>query len=231
MTLKEVIGGMQRLVCQINQHLKEVSVEGNIGCGKSTCLKYFQNSPNVEALREPLHLWCNVRGHNALELLYQDPKRWSFSFNTYVQLTRLNMHEHKTEKPVKMLERSLYSTRYCFVENDMRSGILSPLEGAVLSEWFDFTIANRDCHVDLIVYLRASPEICYDRIRKRNRKEEKCVPFQLIKDLHDLHEQWLIEQNTFKPPAPVLVIDASPDLSELHTLYDKHRQEILCGYI
>jgi len=26
-------------------------------------------------------------------LLYQDPKRWSFTFNLYAQLTRVQMHQ------------------------------------------------------------------------------------------------------------------------------------------
>lgn len=29
-------------------------------------------------------------------MLYQDPKRWSFSFNMYAQLTRVQMHTKKT---------------------------------------------------------------------------------------------------------------------------------------
>lgn len=29
----------------------------------------------------------------------------------------------------------------------------------------------------LAVYLRADPEICFERIKKRSRKEECCVPF------------------------------------------------------
>lgn len=29
------------------------------------------------------------------QLLYEDPKRWSFSFNMYAQLTRVQMHMKK----------------------------------------------------------------------------------------------------------------------------------------
>ena len=28
-------------------------------------------------------------------LLYEDPKRWTFSFNNYALLTRLEIHRHK----------------------------------------------------------------------------------------------------------------------------------------
>ncbi|XP_074648250.1 thymidine kinase 2, mitochondrial-like [Tubulanus polymorphus] len=210
-----------------------VSVEGNIGCGKSTLIEFFDNSPVVEAIKEPVEKWCNLRGHNALELLYQDPVRWSFSFNNYAQLTRLQMHRTKTKKAVKMLERSLYSTRYCFVENSYRDGIITELEYAVLSDWFSFIIDIEDVKVDLFVYLKADPEICYDRIQKRARKEEtgdSGVPFELIEKLHDLHEKWLIEQTVAKLPAPVLVLDANRNLPQMKDVYELHRREILCGY-
>ena len=36
------------------------------------------------------------------------------------------------------------------------------------------------------VYLRASPEICFERIKKRARTEEACVPF--VSTLLDLYE-------------------------------------------
>ncbi|KAK6187144.1 hypothetical protein SNE40_005232 [Patella caerulea] len=207
-----------------------VSIEGNIGCGKTTLLEYYRNSPNVEAIPEPVEQWTNVKGHNALELLYKDPKRWSFSFNMYAQLTRIQMHKHKQIKPIKMLERSLYSTQYCFVENDYRNGTLNGLEHSIITEWFDWLIKSQQVKVDLIVYLRADPEVCHQRIIKRSRKEESCVPYKLIEELHILHEDWLIHQTSFKTPAPVLVVDANNNHDVMKNIYEDKRPEILCGY-
>lgn len=34
---------------------------------------------------------------------------------------------------------------------------------------------------DLIVYLRTSPEVAYERIKKRARDEESCVPIEYLK--------------------------------------------------
>ncbi|KAJ8319137.1 hypothetical protein KUTeg_004228 [Tegillarca granosa] len=207
-----------------------VSIEGNIGCGKTTLLQYFKDSPFVEAIQEPVQQWTNVQGHNALHLLYQDPKRWSFSFNLYAQLTRIQMHVKPHSKPVKLLERSLYSTRYCFVENDYRHGTVNGLEYAILKNWFHFLTERENTDLDLIVYLKADPEVCFNRIKKRSRKEEAGVPFDLIQSLHDLHEEWLIKQKD-KPPAPVLVLDANNEYSNMTRLYEDKRQEILCGFV
>lgn len=205
-----------------------VSVEGNIGCGKTTLLSYFEPFSTVEAIKEPINKWTNVHGHNALELLYKDPKRWSFSFNNYALLTRLQMHEHVPATPVKMLERSIYSTRYVFVENSYQSGSLAGLEHAVLDEMFCHILKTRKVEVDLIVYLRASPEVCYERLRRRNRKEENTVPYDFIKRLHDLHEDWLIKE-LHPVPGKLLVLDASMELPQMKKQYEERSSEILCG--
>lgn len=206
-----------------------VSIEGNIGCGKTTLLEYFKSSKVVEAIKEPVDQWTNVQGHNALQLLYEDPSRWSFSFNIYAQLTRVQMHTRPHNKPVKMLERSLYSTRHCFVENDFRNETINGLEYAILKEWFSYLTHLPGTAVDLIVYLRADPTTCYGRIKKRSRKEEACVPYSLIENLHNLHEEWLVKQSCGKLPAPVLVLDANHEYQKMTEIYEEKRQEILCG--
>lgn len=48
------------------------------------------------------------------------------------------------------MERSLYSGRYCFVENLYQSKLMQPAEYAVISEWFNWISTNADVGVDLI---------------------------------------------------------------------------------
>jgi len=83
-------------------------------------------------------------------LLYEDPARWSLVFQTHVQLTMLDYHTKETSAKVKLMERSLYSGRYCFVENLYQSKLMEPAEYAVLSEWFNWITTNADVGVDLI---------------------------------------------------------------------------------
>jgi len=138
------------------------------------------------------------------------------------------MHTLKTPSPVKILERSLHSTRWVFMENSFRNKLLTGLEMAVLQEWFDYLTSDKGTHVDLFVYLRAPPTVCYERLRMRNRKEETGVPLAFIQELHNLHEEWLMEKK-FPVPAPVLVLDATQDLPKMQQQYEEFKAEILCG--
>ena len=42
------------------------------------------------------------------------------------------------------------------------------------------------------VYLRCSPEVSYQRLKGRNREEEKEVPLGYLRELHQRHEDWLV---------------------------------------
>ncbi|XP_064642733.1 thymidine kinase 2, mitochondrial-like [Lineus longissimus] len=208
-----------------------VVVEGNIGSGKSTFIEYFKDSPNVKLIPEPVGMWKSVNGkYNTLELMYKDARRWSLAFQSYVQLTMLDIHTRKVDAPVKLMERSIYSARACFCENLHDAGLMPGIDYEVLNEWYLWIVQKKTAPVDLVVYLRTDPEVCQERIRRRNRLEEEAIPLSYLEKLHTLHEDWLITGNQFKLPAPVLTLDANKDISELKGIFAKHKPEILCGF-
>jgi len=64
---------------------------------------------------------------------------------------------------------------------------------------------------------------------ERARGEENCIPLEYLKELHDLHEEWLTG-NKFPLPGPVLVIDANQDRHGMEKEYVKHEDNIF-GHI
>ncbi|KAJ8249412.1 hypothetical protein GJAV_G00234520 [Gymnothorax javanicus] len=203
-----------------------VWIEGNIASGKTTCLEHFSKTSDIEVLTEPISKWRNVQGHNPLALMYQDPSRWGLTLQTYVQLTMLDRHLSALTAPVRMMERSIYSAKYIFVENLHRSGKMPDVDFIVLSEWFEWITRNIYIPVDLIVYLQTTPQTCYDRLKERCREEEKTIPIEYLEAIHQLYEDWLVNKTSFEVPAPVLVIPADHDLPKMLRQYEENREKI-----
>ena len=43
--------------------------------------------------------------------MYADPARYSYMFQSYVQLTMMDIHTARFEQPIRMMERSIHSGR------------------------------------------------------------------------------------------------------------------------
>lgn len=202
-----------------------VLIEGNIGSGKTTFLNHFNKYKDICLITEPVDKWRNCGNVNLLELMYKEPHRWAMPFQSYVTLTMLESHTLPTEKQVKLMERSLFSSRYCFVENMYKNNTIHEGMYNVLQDWYSFIEKSIHIQADLIVYLRTSPEVVYDRMVSRARTEESCVPLQYLKELHDLHEEWLIKRR-YLSNVPVLVLDADLNLDAIGTEYKKSEDSI-----
>jgi len=210
-----------------------ISVEVNVGSGKSTFLNFFRGYPDISVYQEPVDYWTNYNGTDMLGLVYNDTKRWGQTFQSLVSLTMLetqikDFRQANVATPsVKLIERSIQSGRYCFVEQ-MKDTITSA-ERHLLIEWYDVIRNATDVNVDAIIYLRTDPQVVYERIFKRNRSEEMKIPLSYFKDLHRMHEDWLIHKNVTQPMPKVIVIDANEDLSLLKLNYRQVAKDIYSG--
>lgn len=81
------------------------------------------------------------------------------------------------------------------------------------------------------MYLRTTPEVVYQRMRARARKEEETVSIEYLKEIHEIHEDWLYRQTLFSLPAPVMIIDGDKSLEEMVPQFEKCRHQILSGNI
>ena len=170
-----------------------LSIEGNIGAGKSTFLrtliKHF-GEENIEFVPEPVHMWTNCNGHNLLEAFYKDPARYAYMFQSFALLTRLMNQQKPQKKMIRILERSCLSD-FCFAANCKDTGLMNELEFAAYQTYYSYFIKNTPGGPDGIIYLRASPETCFNRMARRNRHEESSVPLDYLTQIHDRHESWL----------------------------------------
>lgn len=176
-------------------------VEGNISVGKTTFLQRIANETLelqdlVEIVPEPINKWQDVGPDhfNILDAFYAEPQRYAYTFQNYVFVTRV-MQERESSggiKPLRLMERSVFSDRMVFVRAVHEANWMNEMEISIYDSWFDPVVS---CLPGLIpdgfIYLRATPDTCHKRMLLRKRAEEGGVSLEYLRDLHEKHESWL----------------------------------------
>ena len=88
-----------------------ISLEGNIGAGKSTFFNilkdHFANDPTVLFLPEPLDIWETVQDENGKGMLvkfYEEPKKYCFAFQMLVLYSRYKLlHDAMSENKYQLI--------------------------------------------------------------------------------------------------------------------------------
>lgn len=204
-------------------------VEGNIGAGKSTFLRLIHEQVATQAVFEPHEKWQHVTENgNLLEKFYNDTQRWAYTFQSYAFITRIMAQQEHAKRNIyatQVLERSVYSDRYCFAKNCFELGVMNALEWKLYQETFEWLVENYTTRPAGFIYLKTDPEICYQRLVKRSRAEEVGVSREYLQMLHDKHEAWLIEKAgiaEYLKDVPVLVLDCDKDFESDAQERDAH---------
>lgn len=207
---------------------ESISLEANIGVGKTTFLenisKYYGDRFNP--IKEPLEDWLikfSDVDNNILGLLYEDSKRWGYTFQHNAFLTRIQKIEKEYDpSKINITERSVLSDYNVFAKMLHDDGKMNDIEWKIYLNWKDLLMTKFAVKPKLIVYLRLDPEIAYERTRNRHRHEEEGIPLRYLRLLHDYHEQWLMTQTEI----PVLVLDASVDFRSNPEVFKSCIQQI-----
>ena len=207
-------------------------LEGNMGVGKTTLLTMLSRIyPHITIHLEPHEDWTDSPfGKSLLEHYFADPARWEFTTETYIMARRVKDHldvQSRAHRNI-IMERSVYAGHFCYAYLAKAAGYYSPLEWKLYNEWTSFLL--KECVPPQgFIYLQASPQTCYTRVKKRARTSEKNAPFSFIQSLHHWLEQYLIDRsNNFEniKYIPVLVLDANSDFCQNRHIFEKHARAI-----
>lgn len=194
-----------------------IVVEGNIGVGKSSFSATLtqMRGETARLFPEPVD---KVAFRTLLGRYYADPGRWGFAFQMYVLKERFKQHTLAAELTANgvdvVQDRSIYADG-CFgrlVYNDQN---MTKEEWDIYAESFG-NLKRFLRYPDLLIYLRAAPEICHERTKARGRKEESGVPLDYLRRLHDEHEALADAMSRF---TRVIIFDWSTfptDMTQIH---------------
>jgi deoxyadenosine/deoxycytidine kinase len=213
---------------------KFISIDGNIGSGKSTLIealkKYFKGNSNIIFLREPVDEWDEIKDENGvtiLEKFYTNQKEYSFSFQMMAYISRLALLKEAVKNnpnAIIISERSLFTDREVFAKMLYKSGFIESVNYKIYLRWFDTFALEFPIHK--VIYVKAEPQVCYDRIKKRSRTGESNIPLSYLENCHTHHNDML---DTDKPECICenqFVLDGNIDIYQNDNQLQEWIQEI-----
>lgn len=187
--------------------MRILSIEGNIGAGKSTIMKKLQEryiaDKRVIFMLEPTDMWEDIKDSNnetMLSKFYGNQEKYAFSFQIMAFSTRIKkMRKIINDNPyakILICERSLEADYHIFAKMLHEAGKIEDINYKVYLEFYE--IFRNDFPLSGIIYISARPEICFQRIKKRCRDGEEGIPLDYLIECDMHHTQWLNLENKIK---------------------------------
>jgi len=203
-----------------------ISLEGNIGAGKSTFLDNLESHLGKQSgwvfLREPVHIWDQIRDQNGETILskfYANPDKYAFSFQIMAYTTRL----HELKRVLKenpgcigvICERSLDADKHIFAKMLHADGLIDDVMYDIYERYF--SEYEGDLSLNGMIYVEAEPKVCFQRVAKRSRDGESNIALDYLQKCHEYHCKWIQHTET-----QVLTLNVNDDV-EVSVLQGKMR--------
>lgn len=189
-----------------------ISIDGNIGSGKSTLYAdlqiHYHDRNDICFVPEPVDDWTKIMDAEntpILTNLYKDTKKYAFRFQMMAYISRLHLLRKKMKEnkySIIISERSVQTDRNVFAKMLFDDGMIEHDEYQIYNEWFNEFLD--DMNLGGVIYVRAEPDVCAERVSIRAREGET-IPIEYLQKCHQYHEDWL-RNNTNK-----LTIEANID--------------------
>lgn len=149
-----------------------ISVDGNIGSGKSECLRALAAAlPDVPCFPEPVEEWGPL-----LELYYASPAEWALAFQLKVLL---GFRAPAQCDAACLVERSPLTSRHVFGQLLYNDGLLNQQEWEVFKEYSDVL----GWKPDVIFFIDTPADVCLERVAARDRPGERPIAFDYLRRL------------------------------------------------
>ena len=180
-----------------------ISIDGNIGSGKSTVLGLLKEKLNdkFKIIDENIQDW-----EQYLREYYKDIKKNSLLFQMKVLHHHLGNKANDNENCIH--ERSPLSCINIFGQNLRNKSFLGNLDMLIMNSYND----SFGWIPDIIIYIRTDPEIAKKRVDKRSRQGET-IPLNYLKEIHNLYEKEYILEKKSKPE--IFIVDGNKNIEEV----------------
>lgn len=174
--------------------LRFITVEGVIGAGKTSLVEILAKRFHAGMILE------KFEDNPFLENFYADPTKHAFHTQLYFLMSR-----YRQQRQISQID--LFASRiiadYFFEKDRIFAEINLDEEEFALYDKI-YGLIERDVpKPDLVIYLQASTEFLYKRIRQRDRNFESNIDFGYIEQLCEAYNAFFFHYKT----SPLLIVD------------------------
>jgi deoxyadenosine/deoxycytidine kinase len=155
--------------------MSRIVIDGNIGSGKTTQLDLLEKK-GWKVQKEPIDQW-------PLKQFYENPKKWAFQLHLKILQT---IQPFVTKEDV-VYERSILSSKHVFWEILLKKGVVTSEQNEMYCDLYK----NHEWFPDLYIFLRKSPEKCFEHIQKRGQAGDSKVTLEYLKDLDEEYSKMI----------------------------------------
>jgi len=162
-----------------------LAIAGNIGVGKTELTTRLSAELGWMAYYEP------VIQNPYLDDFYADMSRWSFHLQIYFLSERFKAQVQIGSSPLPFIQdRTIYEDAEIFARVLHDQGSMTEVDYRNYTALFHVLVGFLR-KPDLIVYLKASPEVLMERIARRGRASEKSIGRDYIARLNGAYDDWM----------------------------------------
>lgn len=172
-----------------------ITVEGNIGAGKTTLATILAERLQAKLLLE------SFADNPFLPKFYADPARYGFQLELFFMAERFKQLQG-LEK-LELFDQITISD-YIFIKSLLFAKVTLEEEEYKLYRQLFYTINQQLVQPDILIYLHAPVERLQHNIKKRNRSYEQSIPDEYLKNIEETYLTY-IGQDKIK----TLVVNAS----------------------
>jgi len=188
-----------------------ITIEGNIGAGKTTLAKRLSERYNGRLVLEAF------ADNPFLPKFYANPKQFAFPLELFFMAERYKQLQEMLVQ--KNMFNPLTISDYLFTKSLLFAKVtLSEDEFKLYQRLFEIVQQNL-VHPQLLVYLHTPVSRLQQNIKKRNRAYEQQIPDEYLESIQETYLSYIRQ-----PDLPVLFVDAA----NADFISDDRHLEIIC---
>ncbi len=173
-----------------------ITIEGNIGAGKTTLARLLSAHYNARLILEAF------ADNPFLPKFYQNPSQYAFPLELFFMAERYKQLQEILAQ--KNMFQQLTVTDYLFTKSLLFAKVtLAEDEFKLYQRLFDI-VQQQLIFPQLLIFLHAPVKKLQENIRKRQRDYEQNIPDEYLQNIQETYLQYIKQL-----PIPVLLVDAT----------------------